>query len=102
MLCQYRRELGELSSTGVVCILYCPSLNNRYISFPVDVGSDAKPATFPSANAFDSSSYSAYLLAKLAKLQDLVATNATPAVQQQKNYYDKNSSTQTFSVREPV
>lgn len=40
-------------------------------------GRDPKQVTFPQVNLFDPS---AYLLAKLAKLQDLVANNTTAAV----------------------
>ena len=47
-------------------------------------------------NLFDSSSYSAFLLAKLAKLQELVATNSTAAAHKQKNQYDKNCVTWTL------
>jgi len=46
-------------------------------------GSDLKQATFPLTNTFDSSSYSSYLLIKLAKLQDLMANNINAAAQQQ-------------------
>ena len=70
--------------------------------FQLMFGRDPKQVTFPPTNAFDSSSYAAYLLAKLAKLQDFVATNTTAAAQQQKNHYDKTSVTRTFSVGEPV
>ena len=70
--------------------------------FQLMFGRDPKQVTFPPTNAFDSSSYAAYLLAKLAKLQDFVATNTTTAAQQQKNHYDKTSVTRTFSVGEPV
>ena len=42
-------------------------------------GRDPKQAAFPSTNSFDSSSYSAFPLAKLAKLQELAATNSTTA-----------------------
>ena len=70
--------------------------------FQLMFGRDPKPATFPPTNAFDPSSYSAYLLTKLAKLQDLVANNITAAAQQQKNHYNKNSVSRTFSVGEPI
>ena len=70
--------------------------------FQLMFGRDPKPATFPPTNAFDPSSYSAYLLTKLAKLQDLVANKITAAAQQQKNHYNKNSVSRTFSVGEPI
>ena len=70
--------------------------------FQLMFGRDPKPATFPPTNAFDPSSYSACLLTKLAKLQDLVANNITAAAQQQKNHYNKNSVTRPFSVGEPI
>ena len=61
-------------------------------------GRDPKQVTFPPTNAFDSSFYSAYLLAKLAKFQDFVATNinTTAAAQQQKNHYDKDQCYSDF------
>ena len=65
-------------------------------------GRDPKQAAFPPTNAFDSSSYSAYLLTKLAKLQDLVANNTDVAAQQQKSHYNKSSVTRTFSVSDPI
>ena len=70
--------------------------------FKMMFGRDPTPAPFPSTNSFDSSSYSAFLLAKLAKLQDLVTTNSTAAAHKQKNQYDKTCVTPTFSVGEPV
>ena len=70
--------------------------------FHLMFGRDPKQATFPPKDAFDSSSYSAYLLTKLAKLQDLVANNTNAAAQQQKNHYNKNSVTRIFSVGEPI
>ena len=51
--------------------------------FQLMFGSDLKQATFPLTNTFDSSSYSSYLLIKLAKLQDLMANNINAAAQQQ-------------------
>ena len=65
-------------------------------------GRDPKQAAFLPTNAFNSSSYSAYLLTKLAKLQDLVANNTGVAAQQQKSHYNKSSVTWTFSVGEPI
>lgn len=56
-------------------------------------GRDAKQATFPPTNAF----YSAYLLSKLAKLSDLVATSATTALQRQKNHYKEYCYLNLFS-----
>ena len=70
--------------------------------FQMMFGRDPKQAAFPSMNSFDSRSYSAFLLARLAKLQELVATNSTAAAHKQKNQYDKNCVTRTFSVGEPV
>ena len=70
--------------------------------FQLMFGRDPKQADFPPTNAFDSSSYSAYLLTKLAKLQDLVANNNNVAAQQQKSHYNKNSATRTFSVGQQI
>ena len=70
--------------------------------FQLMFGRDPKQATFPSTNAFDSSSYSAHLLTKLAKLQDLVTHNINDAAQQQQTHYNKHSVTRTFSVGEPI
>ena len=70
--------------------------------FQLMFGRDPKQAAFPPTNAFDSSSYSAYLLTKLAKLQDLVANNTDVAAQKQKSYCNKNSVTRTFSVGKPI
>ena len=64
--------------------------------FHLMFGRDPKQATFPPKDAFDCSSYSAYLLTKLAKLQDSVANNINGAAQQQKNHYNKNSVTRIF------
>ena len=71
--------------------------------FHLMFGRDPKQATFPPKDAIHYSSYSAYLLTKLAKLQDfLVANNTNAATQQQKSDYNKNSVTQIFSVSESI
>ena len=72
--------------------------------FQLMFGRDPKQAVFLPTNAFSQEirSYSAYLLTKLAKLQDLVANNNNVAAQQQKSHYNKNSVTSTFSVGQQI
>ena len=56
-----------------------------------------KSAAFQQLIAFDPTTYSAHLQAKLASLQDLVHTNLTANAHQQKVYYDKHIRARSFS-----
>ena len=52
--------------------------------------------------AFDSTSYPAYLQAKLAVMYDFVETNLAAAADRQKAVYDQHSSEPHFAVGDPV
>ena len=99
-------NLEEDWETYLPLVLYAyrttPHSTTGVSPFKMMFGRDPTPAPFPSTNSFDSSSYSAFLLAKLVKLQDLVTTNSTATAHKQKNQYDKTCVTPTFSVGEPI
>ena len=71
MLCQYRRGL-----IGRAIFHHTTAQSTTGVSpFQLMFGRDIKPNTFPPTNAFNSGSYSAYLLVGKSS-PDLVATNA--------------------------
>ena len=57
---------------------------------------------FSEPNAFDPTSYQAYLLAKLAEIRDFVETNLVEAAQRQKAQFDKHFKECSFRVGDPV
>ena len=57
---------------------------------------------FSEPNAFDPTSYQAYLQAKLAEIRDFVETNLVEAAQRQKAQFDKHSKERSFGVGDPV
>ena len=52
--------------------------------------------------AYDPSTYSATVQARLAKLQDFVHTNISLAARNQKLHYDQHTSTPSFKLGDPV
>ena len=57
---------------------------------------------FSEPNAFDPTSYQAYLQAKLTEIRDFVETNLVEAAQRQKAQFDKHSKERSFGVGDPV
>ena len=62
------------------------------------------PAMTPffQATAFDTTSYPAYLCAKLAELKDFVDSNLATAAAQQKSSYDQHTFSRSFQVGDQV
>ena len=65
--------------------------------FQLMFGRSPQSAVLQQPIAFDPTTYSAHLQAKLASLQDLVHTNLTANAHQQKVYYDKHTRARSFS-----
>ena len=71
--------------------------------FLLTYGRNPSLAPFSKSTAFDSSSYSAHLRAKLAELQDFVEANLAASASNQKHSYDNRASTPpSFQVGNPV
>ena len=80
----YAYRTAQHSSTGVS-------------PFQPMFGRSPQSAAFQQPIAFDPTTYSAYLQAKFASLQDLVHTNLTANAHQQKVHYDKHTRACSFS-----
>ena len=91
--------MGTVFATGAICILYSPTLIDRYFAFSTYVWQTTQ---VQSLTGFDPSSYSTQLQVKLAALQDLVHINTTKAAQVQKLHYDKSSTSRSFTTQELV
>ena len=102
-VCGDQRRVGATPSDGLVCILYSCTCFYWLLSIPVDVSESTTQFTgFSEPNAFDPTSYQAYLQAKLAEIHDFVETNLIEAAQRQKAQFDKHSKECSFGVSDPV
>ena len=83
-------------------VLYDRTAVHAFTPFQLMYGRAPQFTEFSEPNAFDPTSYQAYLQAKLAEIRDFVETNLVEAAQRQKAQFDKHSKKRSFGVGDPV